>query len=78
MPFEWWNVEGAISIVFENPRAGVIVVDLDDGFRAGRFQTKDLSRLSFYSEFYKEYGFEVVLEDREFSVMLKGTAFAPV
>ena len=34
MPFEWWNVEGAISIVFENPRAGVIVVDLDDGFRA--------------------------------------------
>ncbi|MBM26364.1 MAG: hypothetical protein CL760_11960 [Chloroflexi bacterium] len=34
-------------------------------------KTNDSKRFQI-EEFYKEYGFEVVLEDREFSVMLKG------
>ena len=30
--------------------------DLDDGFRAGLFNTKDLNKLNFYKEIIKEYG----------------------
>ena len=30
--------------------------DLDDGFRAGLFDTKDLNKLNFYKEIIKEYG----------------------
>ena len=32
--------------------------DLDDGFRAGLFRLKDLTKLSFYKEFIKKYGLE--------------------
>ena len=32
--------------------------DLDDGFRAGLFNPKDLNKLSFYKEIIKEYGIE--------------------
>ena len=32
--------------------------DLDDGFRAGLFSLKDLTKLSFYKEFIKKYGLE--------------------
>ena len=32
--------------------------DLDDGFRAGLFNPKDLKRLNFYKEIIKEYGLE--------------------
>ena len=32
--------------------------DLDDGFRAGLFSSKDLNKLNFYKEIVKEYGLE--------------------
>ena len=32
--------------------------DLDDGFRAGLFSLKDLTKLSFYKQFIKKYGLE--------------------
>ena len=32
--------------------------DFDDGFRAGLFRLKDLTKLSFYKEFIKKYGLE--------------------
>ena len=50
------SLEGQIASISDD--IAYMNHDLDDGFRAGLFNPKDLKRLNFYKEIIKEYGLE--------------------